>query len=149
MVCIRCNFTCCYKGFVLWIFIEGVPLNSFLNRIFRVALLFICQCSFFFFVAFLLDATLIDYHKLLCLVKHFFNFFHFLVLRRWWSCLPLYWFASATKLILPLRFPSVNYKFYFLFNFFPASFFVNFLCHLLAKYICSHFHGTDCYQRFT
>ena len=25
MVFIRCNLHCCYKGFVLWIFIEGVP----------------------------------------------------------------------------------------------------------------------------
>ena len=56
------------------------PLVRFSNRIFRVALLFICQCSFFFFVAFLSDATLIDYHKLLYLVKNFFQLFHFLML---------------------------------------------------------------------
>ena len=49
----------------------------FLNRIFRVALLFICQCSVFIFCFTLPGTTLIEYHKLSFPVKHFFKLFYF------------------------------------------------------------------------
>ena len=52
------------------------PLVRFSNRIFRVALLFICQCSVFIICFTLSGATPLEYHKSAFPVKHFFlNFF--------------------------------------------------------------------------
>ena len=53
------------------------PLVRFSNRIFRVALLFICQCSVFIICFTLSGATVIEYHKLAFPVKHFFKLFLF------------------------------------------------------------------------
>ena len=64
------QFYLLFKGFVLWIFFERVPFELFSNRIFRVALLFICQCSFLSFITFEIRRSfyIISCHRLLCQV---------------------------------------------------------------------------------
>ena len=95
------------------------PLVRFSNRIFRVALLFICQCSVFIICFTLSGATLLEYHKSVFPVKHFLKLFCFIIHFHVWNqnrLLSLYLFASATKVILPLCPTYVNRKLY-LFSF--------------------------------
>ena len=95
MVFIRCNLHCCYKGFVLWIFIEGVPSEprtsgSFFSLEFSgLHYCLFVNVLFVFFVAVLSDATLIGYHKLLYLVKNFFIFL-FKKIIRFLDCLSVF-----------------------------------------------------------
>ena len=123
MVFIRCNFSLLFikdlfSEFSLNEFLMNSyePLVRFSNRIFRVALLFICQCSVFIICFTLLGATLLEYHKSAFPVKHFFKLFCFIIHFHVWNqnrLLSLYLFASATKDILPLYPTYVNRKLHF------------------------------------
>ena len=117
-----------FKGFVLWTILlhhrDAFPLTRLyhwciLFRIFRVALLFICQGTDCF-AACLIRDSLVSLSQVFASVKRFFIFLNWLFLfglylkskspRSSISFLPYF---SATKIILPRHFPYVNNKFHF------------------------------------
>ena len=111
----------------IFYFIKGSVLWTILLRIFRVALLFICQGTSLLSMPVSFATAFIDYHKLSYPVKHFFYFFCITCGIKWYHPSYLYrcWLLSvlATKIILPLHILSVNSKLQF-FRFFR---FFNFL----------------------
>jgi len=82
--------------------------KNFSFRIFRVALLFICQGSSFLIACLVCD-SLFSLSQLSASVKHFFIFLIFLIGKDFMNRL----FISATKIILPRHSSSVNNYFQF------------------------------------
>ena len=129
-------------------------MNSFLNRIFRVALLFICQCSVFIICFTLSGATLLEYHKSVFPVKHFLKLFCFIIHFHVWNqnrLLSLYLFASATKFILTFHSIIVNDKiaFFLSSSIQPNHLFLQGKCTFSSSYCTNHAHIYLSFQNIT
>ena len=127
MVFIRCNFTLLFikdlfSEFSLNEFLMNSyePLVRFSNRIFRVALLFICQCSSFSFVTlqnptkFLYHTMTIHFCQALIYITKLFLFNHFLSSRYLLCCLSDECYLIILKFICQQEIVSFFIKYYFL-----------------------------------
>ena len=121
MVFIRCNFSLLFiKDLFSEFSLNEFLMNSFLNRIFRVALLFICQCSSFSFVTlqnptkFLYHTMTIHFCQALIYITKLFLFNHFLSSRYLLCCLSDECYLIILKFICQQEIVSFFIKYYFL-----------------------------------